>query len=110
MQIIERLQRSRPEIVHVFDTITKIIPDGVYLTSMQQTGRRFRFQGFSQSSARVSNFMRAIESSEWLVYDSLDKMETTRTSGQNMNFILYATLPAVQEEQPAARSAAGARK
>lgn len=109
MQIIERLQRSRPEIVHVFDTFTKIIPDGVYLTSLQQTGRRFRIQGFSQSSTRVSNFMRAIESSEWLVFDSLDKMETTRNSGQSLNFILFANQPAVQEEQ-AARPAAGARR
>jgi type IV pilus assembly protein PilN len=66
MQIIETLQRSRPEIVHVFDTVTRIIPDGVYLTSMRQQGSKFTFQGVTQSPTRVSDFMRAIDSSEWL--------------------------------------------
>jgi type IV pilus assembly protein PilN len=61
MEIIERLQRSRPEIVHVFDTFARIIPDGVYLTSVRQTGRNFQIQGVSQSPTRVSDFMRAIE-------------------------------------------------
>ena len=37
MQIIEKLQRSRPEIVHVFDTFVKTIPDGTYLTAITQT-------------------------------------------------------------------------
>jgi type IV pilus assembly protein PilN len=66
MQIIEKLQQSRPEIVHVFDTFTRIIPDGVYLTSLAQTGQDFKFQGIAQSSIRVSQFMEAIELSEWL--------------------------------------------
>jgi len=34
MTIIEQLQRSRPEIVHVFDEIVKTLPDGVYLTGV----------------------------------------------------------------------------
>ena len=83
MQIIETLQRSRPEIVHVFDTFVRIIPDGVYLTSLQQTGRRFKIQGVTQSPTRVSNFMRAIEASEWLTYDGLEGVQGT-------NFVLYA--------------------
>ena len=32
MEVIEKLQRSRPEIVHIFDEIAKQLPDGVYLT------------------------------------------------------------------------------
>src|ERR1700755_3723588 len=32
MEIIERLQRSRPEIVHRFDELVKIMPEGVYPT------------------------------------------------------------------------------
>ncbi len=39
MEIIEKLQRSRPEIVHVFDEIVKTLPDGVYLTGVQQVAR-----------------------------------------------------------------------
>jgi type IV pilus assembly protein PilN len=88
MQIIESLQRSRPEIVHVFDTFTRIVPDGIYLTSLQQNNRRFRIQGVTQSATRVSNFMRAIEASEWLDYDGLDAV--TRSNGQSSSFTLYA--------------------
>ncbi len=36
MQIIEKLQRSRPEIVHVFDTFVQTVPSGTYLTSITQ--------------------------------------------------------------------------
>ena len=50
MEIIEKLQRSRPEIVHVFDEITRQMPDGVYLTAMKQTGTRLKFEGVAQSS------------------------------------------------------------
>lgn len=71
IQIIETLQRSRSEIVHVFDTITRVIPDGVYLTSMRQQGNRFVLQGVTQSSTRVGDFMRAIDASEWLDYRDL---------------------------------------
>ena len=66
MEIIEKLQRSRPEIVHLFDEIVKQLPEGVYLTSMKQTGKRMRFDGIAQSSTRVSAFMRNIDGSEWL--------------------------------------------
>ena len=33
MQIIEKLQRSRPEVVHLFDELVKAMPDGTYLTA-----------------------------------------------------------------------------
>src|SRR5437763_17212583 len=63
MEIIEKLQRSRPEIVHVFDEIVRTLPEGVYLTGVQQTEKRLRFHGVAQSSTRVSSFMRNIDGS-----------------------------------------------
>src|SRR5258706_10064013 len=33
MQVIEKLQRSRSEVVHLFDEVAKTVPDGTYLTS-----------------------------------------------------------------------------
>src|SRR5690606_21289306 len=88
MQIIETLQRSRTEIVHVFDDVPRIIPDGVYLTGLQQTNRRFKLTGVTESRSRVSSFMRAIEDSEWLSYDGLEDVKGT-------NFILTAEQRAV---------------
>lgn len=103
MEIIETLQRSRPEIVHVFDTFTRIIPDGVYLTSLQQTGKRFKVQGVTQSPTRVSSFMREIETSEWLTKPEVDSMQTTRGGGQSSTFTMFAEQVGTQGTDPAAK-------
>ena len=76
MEIIETLQRSRPEIVHVFDELVRMLPDGVYLTALKQTGNRIEMRGVAQSSTRVSAFMRNIDSSEWLADPALEVVET----------------------------------
>ena len=39
MEIIQQLQRNRPEVVHLFDEIARIIPDGVHLETMKQSGK-----------------------------------------------------------------------
>ena len=66
MEIIEKLQRSRPEIVHVFDEIVRTLPEGVYLTAIKQSDKKVKFEGVAQSSTRVSSFMRNIDGSQWL--------------------------------------------
>ena len=76
MEIIETLQRSRPEIVHVFDELVRVLPEGVYLTYLKQSGPRIEMRGIAQSSTRVSTFMRNIDSSEWLADPSLQVVET----------------------------------
>src|SRR5260370_22024810 len=76
MDIIEKLQRSRPEIVHVFDEIVRTLPDGVYLTGVKQTDKKFKFDGVAQSSTRVSSFMRNIDGSEWLRNSDLEVVKT----------------------------------
>ncbi len=76
MQSIEELQRSRPEVVHLFDELARTLPDGVYLESVKQTGNRITLKGKAQSSSRVSAYMRAIDRSEWLTDPGLDVVET----------------------------------
>jgi len=76
MEIIETLQRSRPEIVHVFDEVVRILPEGVYLTYLKQTGTKFELRGIAQSSTRVSSLMRNIDSSEWLADPALQIVQT----------------------------------
>jgi len=91
MEIIETLQRSRPEIVHVFDELVRLLPDGVYLTYLKQTGTRFELRGVAQSSTRVSSFMRKIDASEWLTDPTLQIVQTRNagTSGGS-EFTLFA--------------------
>jgi len=90
MEIIEKLQRSRPEIVHVFDEIVRTLPEGVYLTAVKQTGKRLKFDGVAQSSTRVSSFMRNIDNSTWLRDPELEVVQTTKGSGPGSSFTLSA--------------------
>jgi type IV pilus assembly protein PilN len=90
MEIIEKLQRSRPQIVHLFDEIVRALPDGVYLTSVKQTDKRLKFEGVAQSSTRVSAFMRNIDGSEWLKNPELEVVETAKGKGPGSSFTLFA--------------------
>ena len=92
MEIIETLQRSRPEIVHIFDEIVRTLPDGVYLTFLKQSGTRIELRGVAQSSTRVSAFMRNIDNSQWLADPSLQVVETKgRDTGRGAEFTLFAS-------------------
>jgi type IV pilus assembly protein PilN len=93
MQVIEQLERSRPEIVHVFDQLVRTLPDGIYLTSVKQTERRIQLKGLAQSSTRVASYMRNIDTSEWLTDPSLDILETKGANDAGSEF----TLNVVQE-------------
>ena len=91
MEIIETLQRSRPEIVHVFDELVRILPEGVYLTYLKQTGTRFEIRGVAQSSTRVSAFMRNIDASEWLADPALQIVQRTAAPARgSSDFTLFA--------------------
>ena len=89
MQIIEKLQRSRPQIVHLFDQIVKTLPDGVYLTSVTQSGEHLKFTGVAQSSTRVSTFMRNIDSSQWMKNPTLEVIQSS-TGAFGSSFTLDA--------------------
>jgi type IV pilus assembly protein PilN len=80
MEIIEKLQRSRPEIVRLFDEIVRVVPEGVYLTQIKQTNRKLEIHGIAQSSTRVSTFMRNIDASTWMDNPVLQVVETAANS------------------------------
>ena len=91
MEIIETLQRSRPEIVHVFDELVRVLPEGVYLSYLKQTGNRIEMRGVAQSSTRVSAFMRNIGNSQWLADPSLQVVESRGAApGAGSAFTLFA--------------------
>lgn len=81
MQIIEQLQQSRPQVVHLFDELVRTLPEGLYLTSVKQTGGKIEVRGVAESNARVSAYMRNIEASEWLKNPALgpDGIQTKNT-------------------------------
>jgi type IV pilus assembly protein PilN len=99
MEIIEKLQRKRPEIVHLFDEIVKTVPEGVYLTAIKQTGNKLEIHGIAQSSTRVSTFMRNIDSSVWMDNPVLQVVESAKDSPTGgSNFTLTSDVVGVDLE------------
>lgn len=71
MGVIQKLQISRPEAVHLFDELVRTIPEGVQLMDLAQNDRTLTLNGIAQSNARVSVYMRNLELSPWLQEPSL---------------------------------------
>ena len=91
MQVITQLQRSRPEVVHLFDELVSAMPEGVYLTEVQQQGNRIQVKGNAQSSTRVSALMRNIDDSEWLKGPGLEGVDfVTAGTERNAQFRVFA--------------------
>jgi type IV pilus assembly protein PilN len=101
MEVIDTLQSSRPEVVKLFDQVVATLPEGVYLTSVRQSGRKLEFNGVAQSSTRVSAFMRNIDASEALSAPELKVIQTGRDAGPGAQFTLFAQQRAVVNEEEA---------
>ena len=97
--VVEELQTTRSDVVHLMDQMLRILPDGVYLKSLKQTGNKINISGYAQSNARVSTLMRAIDSSPWIEKPSLVEIHATaigtmRLSEFALNFSLKKQAPA----------------
>src|SRR5690606_8659610 len=74
-EVIEQLQSNRSQMVHLFDSLVRTIPDGVTLTAIKQEGDILTLSGRSQSNARVSTYMRNLEGSGWMTNPDLNVIE-----------------------------------
>ena len=63
---VEDLQADRNLPVYLLSDITQLLPEGVYITSMKQTGLNVEVKGSAQSNERVSEVLRNISNgSPW---------------------------------------------
>ncbi|MCK8516850.1 PilN domain-containing protein [Methylonatrum kenyense] len=85
MEVIQDLQRGRPQIVHMFEEMVLTLPDGLYLNSLRQQGDRLTLSGVGQSNARVSSYMERLEASDWLRNPELDVIEVRREDGLRLS-------------------------
>jgi len=85
MNIIQQLQTSRPEVVHLFDELVRTLPDGVYLNAVKQESNGVIIQGTAQSNARVSTYMWNVEESGWLANPNLMVIETGQADGARVS-------------------------
>lgn len=101
MNVIQELQRSRPESVHLMDEMVRTLPDGVYLDKFTQKGKDLTMAGVAQSNARVSDYMRNIDSSEWLTGPLLDQIKTKEVDRRRIsNFNLRGKQKTQKVEAP----------
>lgn len=109
MEVIDKLQQSRPQVVQLFDQIARTLPEGVYLTSVKQTDRKLELVGVAQSSTRVSALMRNIDASETLSAPELKVIQARKDSSIGAEFTLFAQLRAAAQPEDEAGAAAGAK-
>ena len=83
--VVESLQSTRADVVHLLDQMLRILPDGVYLKSLKQTGDKISMTGYAQSNARVSTLMRAIEDSPWLASPTLVEIHASSAGGARVS-------------------------
>jgi len=82
---VEKLQSDRASVVHLLDQMLRILPEGVSVKSIRQTGDVINLIGLAQSNARISTLMRAIEDSAWLDSPALIEIHATTTNGGRQN-------------------------
>jgi len=85
LDIIQRLQASRPEVVHLFDELVKTLPEGVFLTRVTQKGNVIKIVGKAQSNARVSSYMWNLDKSDWLDQPKLNIINTKLSGGSRIS-------------------------
>ncbi|MBI1174218.1 MAG: fimbrial protein [Sideroxydans sp.] len=102
-EVVENLQSTRSDVVHLLDQMLRILPDGVYLNSLKQNGNRINLVGYAQSNARISTLMRAIEDSPWLDSPTLVEIHATSANGVRVSqFTLNFNLTKQSSAAPAA--------
>jgi len=84
-EVIESLQINRAETVRLFEELAGTVPDGLYLRGLKQTGDRFTLNGYAQSSARVSTFMRALDASTLFQEPTLVEVKAAQVGGKRLN-------------------------
>ncbi|MBI3223083.1 MAG: PilN domain-containing protein [Nitrosomonadales bacterium] len=101
--VVENLQSTRSDTVHLLDQMLRILPDGIYLKTLKQAGNKINLVGYAQSNARISTLMRAIEDSPWLDSPALIVITATNANGSRVSeFTLTFNLTKAQAADPAA--------
>jgi type IV pilus assembly protein PilN len=98
------LQASRSITVELLDNLAKSIPVGVTLTTIRQQGSNLALAGSSQSNARVSAYLRELESNGLFINPQLAFVRAIQgadTGIEPYNFSIKVNLrpPKTSEEE-----------
>ena len=84
-QIIESLQGTRAEAVHLFNELVRQVPDGIYLKGFKQAGARVTLVGYAQSNARVSKLMQNLDGSKVMEKSDLVEIKAVMVGNRRLN-------------------------
>ncbi len=115
---VEDLQTDRNIPVHLLNELVKHTPEGVYLSSIKQTGKVVAVVGVAQTNERVSEFLRnTLYNSAWLERPELIEIKAgavsagrSRTYDFSMRISIRAPQTAVAAAAPVAASGSVAAK
>ena len=99
MDVIQTLQTRRPQIVHLFHELASTLPDGVFLSGIKQSQNAVTLEGLAESNARVSAYMRNLDSSSWLRSPRLELIEASQEEERISNFKLHLQQTTPKEEE-----------
>lgn len=107
-RVVETLQGTRSEVVHLLDQLVRQLPEGVYLRAIKQAGSRVTINGYTQSQARVSTLMRSLDSSPYLEQPGLIEIKSATQGGQRineftMNINISRAAPPADTKKPAGK-------
>ena len=114
---VEDLQTDRNTPVYLLDELVKQTPEGIYLTSIKQTGNTVAVLGVAQTNERVSEFLRnTLYNSPWLEKPELIEIKATdaakgaRDQRRLFEFSMRLTIkrPQSATPEPAATAKPGA--
>lgn len=104
MNVIYQLQGDRTRVVRIFDEIARRLPEGVYLTSMKQSGGGLALQGVAQSNGRVAALMRNLAASEIFLEPELEVIKVKEQGGDRLSEFALNVKPEVKQEEKGAGS------
>jgi type IV pilus assembly protein PilN len=108
--LIEQLRRGQSAPVHVLDSISKSLPERVWLNEMRQTGSDFTMSGYAASLPSLSDFVASLEGTKWFkrpveILDS--QVVTDEKAGDLVKFSIKGALNDPEAPPPPQPAAAG---
>ncbi len=114
-QAVENLQADRNIPVNLLNELARLLPEGVYLTSLKQDNQSVLLTGVAHTNERVSELLRQLgHGSEWLSRPELVEIVAgtvnlgPREQRRVANFTLRVRVSRAGEARPAAGAASAA--
>ena len=103
---VDDLQADRNLPVHLLAEFTRLIPEGMYLTSIKQEGTKITISGVAQSNQRVSELLTNLDTrSPWLEKPELVEIVASTTNINQRDQRQVANFQMIVKQKPAIESA-----